>query len=244
MMEYYLHAEVLRPCAEPNMRGETVRVIEVDKAMTTRERGASDEPPRLLLICGATGVGKSTIAVEAAQRLGFSRLLSSDAIREIMRAGKDESENPALFRSSFSRGEAGDAVVDWLDTCLAVEDGISATISRARREGIDLVLEGVHLVPENRWLREWCEAGGLAVGVVLYVDQENDHIGMLETREEHSWRRADRYVGAIQRLRAIQSGILERTKITNWVEIETTRTADVVARIEHLFDLQWNARNA
>jgi len=243
-MEYYLHAEVLRPCAEPNMRGETVRVIEVDKAMTTRERGASDEPPRLLLICGATGVGKSTIAVEAAQRLGFSRLLSSDAIREIMRAGKDESENPALFRSSFSRGEAGDAVVDWLDTCLAVEDGISATISRARREGIDLVLEGVHLVPENRWLREWCEAGGLAVGVVLYVDQENDHIGMLETREEHSWRRADRYVGAIQRLRAIQSGILERTKITNWVEIETTRTADVVARIEHLFDLQWNARNA
>ena len=244
MMEYYLHAEVLRPCAEPNMRGETVRVIEVDKAMTTRERGASDEPPRLLLICGATGVGKSTIAVEAAQRLGFSRLLSSDAIREIMRAGKDESENPALFRSSFSRGEAGDAVVDWLDTCLAVEDGISATISRARREGIDLVLEGVHLVPKNRWLREWCEAGGLAVGVVLYVDQENDHIGMLETREEHSWRRADRYVGAIQRLRAIQSGILERTKITNWVEIETTRTADVVARIEHLFDLQWNARNA
>jgi 2-phosphoglycerate kinase len=243
-MEYYLHAEVLRPCAEPNMRGETVRVIKVNKAMTARERGASDEPPRLLLICGATGVGKSTVAVEAAQRLGFSRLLSSDAIREIMRAGKDESENPALFRSSFSRGEAGDAVVDWLDTCLAVEDGISATISRARREGIDLVLEGVHLVPENRWLREWCEAGGLAVGVVLYVDQENDHIGMLETREEHSWRRADRYVGAIQRLRAIQSGILERTKITNWVEIETTRTADVVARIEHLFDLQWNARNA
>jgi len=41
-----LHAEVLRPCAEPNMRGETVRVIKVNKAMTARERGASDEPPR------------------------------------------------------------------------------------------------------------------------------------------------------------------------------------------------------
>lgn len=218
-----------------------MRVIEVDKKMSALRRGASEEPPRLLLICGATGVGKSTVAVEAAQRLGFSRLLSSDAIREIMRAGTDEVEQPALFRSSFSRGVAGDAVVDWLDTCLAVKTGITATISRARREGIDLVLEGVHLVPENRWLREWREAGGLAVGVVLHVDQEDDHIGMLERREEHSWRRADRYVAAIQRLRAIQSGILERAKITDWVEIETTRTADVVARIEHLFDLQWNA---
>lgn len=218
-----------------------MRVIEVDKKMSALRRGASEEPPRLLLICGATGVGKSTVAVEAAQRLGFSRLLSSDAIREIMRAGTDEVEQPALFRSSFSRGEAGDAVVDWLDTCLAVKTGITATISRARREGIDLVLEGVHLVPENRWLREWREAGGLAVGVVLHVDKENDHIGMLERREEHSWRRADRYVAAIRRLRAIQSGILERAKITDWVEIETTRTADVVARIEHLFDLQWNA---
>jgi len=134
-----------------------MRVIEVDKKMSALRRGASEEPPRLLLICGATGVGKSTVAVEAAQRLGFSRLLSSDAIREIMRAGTDEVEQPALFRSSFSRGVAGDAVVDWLDTCLAVKTGITATISRARREGIDLILEGVHLVPENRWLREWRE---------------------------------------------------------------------------------------
>ena len=223
------------------MGGETVRVIEVDKAMTGIQQGAGEEPPRLLLICGTTGVGKSTAAVGAAQRLGFSRLLSSDAIREIMRAGTDQDAQPALFRSSFSRGEAGDPVVDWLDTCLAVEDGISATISRARREGIDLVLEGVHLVPENRWLREWSEAGGLAVGVVLHVDKESDHIEMLEKRERHSWRRADRYVAAIHRLRAIQSGILKRAKITDWVEIETTRTADVVARIEHLFDLRWNA---
>ena len=107
-----------------------MRVIEVDKAMTGIQQGAGEEPPRLLLICGTTGVGKSTAAVGAAQRLGFSRLLSSDAIREIMRAGTDQDAQPTLFRSSFSRGEAGDPVVDWLDTCLAVEDGISATISR------------------------------------------------------------------------------------------------------------------
>ena len=208
--------------------------------MTSIQRNADEEPPRLLLITGATGVGKSTTSVEAAQRLGFSRLLSTDAIREIIRACSDEDSQPALHRSSFSRGDAGDPVVDWLDTCLAVEAGISATISRARREGVDLVLEGVHLVPENRWLREWRGAGGLAVGIVLHVNLEDEHVNMLKTRDANSWRKADRYVAAIHRLRAIQDGILERSKITDWVELESTRTADVVGRIEHLFDLEWN----
>lgn len=208
--------------------------------MTSIQRNANEEPPRLLLIAGATGVGKSTTSVEAAQRLGFSRLLSTDAIREIMRACSDEDSQPALHRSSFSRGDAGDPVVDWLDTCLAVEAGVSATISRARREGVDLVLEGVHLVPENRWLREWREAGGLAVGIVLHVNVEDEHVKMLEVRDANSWRKADRYIAAIHRLRAIQDGVLERSKITDWVELESTRTADVVGRIEHLFDLEWN----
>ena len=216
------------------------RIIDAEAAMTSIQRETNDEPPRLLLIAGATGVGKSTTAVEAAHTLNFSRLLSTDAIREIMRSCGDPDAQPALHRSSFSRGDAGDPVVDWLDTCLAVEAGISATISRARREGIDLVLEGVHLVPENRWLREWRDAGGLAVGVVLHVSQEDEHVEMLKNRESNSWRRADRYVSAINRLRSIQDGILERAKITDWVDLESTRTANVVGRIEHLFDLEWN----
>lgn len=218
------------------------KVISAAATMKSLRQASSENPPRLLLICGATGVGKSTTALKAAHSLGFARSLSTDAIREIMRACGDENTQPALHRSSFSRGEAGDPVVDWLDTCTAVESGIAATIARACREGIDLVLEGVHLLPENRWLREWKESGGIAVGIVLTVDSEKDHIEMLEEREKSSWRRADRYVESINRLRAIQAGIIERSKITDWEIIETTRTADVVARINHLFDLQWNAR--
>lgn len=63
-------------------------------------------PPRLLVIAGATGVGKSTASVGLASRAGFTRLMSTDAIREIMRVSDPEHLDPALHRSSFSKETA------------------------------------------------------------------------------------------------------------------------------------------
>ena len=42
--------------------------------------------PIILLVGGATGTGKSTIATEAAHRLGITRVTSTDFIRQTMRA--------------------------------------------------------------------------------------------------------------------------------------------------------------
>ena len=112
-------------------------------------RTIADRAPRLLVIAGATGTGKSTASVQLAADSNFSRLLSTDAIREIMRSCDEERSQPALHRSSFSRGDSGEPVIDWLETCQAVETGIVATIDRARREGIDLLIEGVHINPSE-----------------------------------------------------------------------------------------------
>ena len=58
----------------------TIGMSEATKAIV------QSQPPRLLVISGATGVGKSTTATQLAADLKFSRLISTDAIREIMRA--------------------------------------------------------------------------------------------------------------------------------------------------------------
>jgi len=188
----------------------------------------------LLVIAGATGVGKSTAAVGVAQRSGFTRVMSTDAIREIMRATDTEQSVPALHRSSFSAGESGEAVLDWMETCRAVEPGIAATVDRARREGIDLLIEGVHIVPAVRWLREWEEAGGVALGIVMVVDEERTHQAMLKSRDAHSYRRSDRYLAGFKRIRAIQNGFIERAKIANWTLVDPSRVEDDVERIHTL----------
>ena len=184
-------------------------------------------PPRLLLIAGATGVGKSTASVGLAGRLRITRVISSDAIREIMRATSDDDERAALHRSSFSQGESGEAVNDWLSTCRAVEPGLKATINRARREGIDLIVEGVHIVPSARLLRDWTDSGGVALGVVMVVDDPTDHRAMLKSRDAHSYRRSDRYLANFDRIRSIQNGLIERAKIANWDQVDPTRVDDV-----------------
>ena len=191
----------------------------------------STRPPRLLIIAGATGVGKSTAAVGVANRAGFTRVMSTDAIREIMRAADEGQQREALHRSSFSRGSSGEPVLDWNETCLAVEAGITATVERARREGIDLLLEGVHIVPSARLLKAWEDAGGVALGVVMVVDEERAHQDMLKSRDAHSYRRSDRYLASFARIRAIQEGLIERAKIANWPVVDPTRVDSDVERI-------------
>ena len=212
------------------------RRIGIADTTTTKVTG---RPPILILIAGTTGVGKSTTAVKFANEHSFARLLSTDAIREIMRVQGSE-ENHALHRSSFSRGEAGDAVLDWQDTCKAVEAGIQATIERARREGIDLILEGVHIEPSSRLLRSWRDSGGIAIGIVMHVNDENHHTSFLKQRESHSFRNADRYISALPRIRAIQDSLKEKARIADWNTLDPTTVKDSLGRMNHWLDLAWN----
>ena len=165
--------------------------------------------PRLVLISGATGVGKTTLAKAVAHEMGLARIASSDTIREVMRATASSSD-PALNRSSYGRGEVGDAGTDWEDAARAVEPGIDAVVERARQQGVDLVLEGVHLIPSRRLLSAWETAGGAAVGVIVKIEDEATHRERIEEREANTWRGAERYRIGFERIRSIQRIIEEK----------------------------------
>jgi len=59
------------------------------------------DEPLLLLVGGATGTGKSTIATEAAHRLGITRVTSTDFIRQTMRTFFSKEFMPSVHYSSF-----------------------------------------------------------------------------------------------------------------------------------------------
>ena len=208
----------------------------------TTAKTIANRPPRLLIIAGATGTGKSTVAMKIGAKSNFARLISTDAIREIMRSTDGTQANPALHRSSFSIGESNDAIIDWVDTCKAVEKGIEATINRAMREGIDLLLEGVHIIPSDRLIRSWIDAGGIALGVIMMVSDEEKHKSMIKSRDAHSFKRHDRYIANFDRIRRIQDGLVERSKIASWPVVDISRVASDQEKIEHYLDLAWNER--
>src|SRR6266566_3852182 len=79
--------------------------------------------PLILLVGGATGTGKSTVATDVAYRLGITRVTSTDFVRQTMRAFFSREFMPAIHHSSFEAGRATAGEKDREDASEAVLDG-------------------------------------------------------------------------------------------------------------------------
>ncbi len=196
--------------------------------------------PKLLILAGVNGVGKSTLSMEIANNLKIKRVVSTDSIREVLRSNIDSLESPELHRSTFSVGRHKHPIYDWEDCSNILSNGINAIIDKSRREGVDLVMEGVHIKPDNEIIRKWEEGGGIAIGVILYVHNEENHKQMLISREKETWRNAERYLSSFETIRKIQNGILDFGKPLNWKTIDLSTGINAIDEISHWFDLEWN----
>lgn len=167
--------------------------------------------PLVILIGGAVGVGKSTIATHLAHRLGIVRVVSTDgSIREVMRSMLSSELMPALHVSSFQTDQAvreptrrSDALVSgFREQTQAVSVGIDAMINRSVTEGTSIVIEGVHVVPGFFDL----EIHGdrlVAVPLILEVEDEARHLHHFAIRET-GVRPAERYAKHFENIRKLQ----------------------------------------
>ncbi|HEY7756412.1 MAG TPA: 2-phosphoglycerate kinase [Actinomycetota bacterium] len=175
-----------------------------------REVAALDVPI-VILIGGATGVGKSTIATQLATRLGIVRVVATDAVREVMRAVFSRELMPSLHASSFEAGEtlreppSRDALtVGFREQTAAVSVGVNALLDRAAMEGTSLIIEGAHVVPGFLDPSAWADRV-LAVTVIVTVDEEDAHRSHFAARAaDHAGRSADRYLQQFENIRRVQ----------------------------------------
>ena len=186
--------------------------------------------PRLLIIVGTSGVGKSTMSAKLASTLNFSKVASTDTVREVLRTQLTSSEKPSLHRSSFESA-GGSVVEDWGETVEAVSEGVQAVIQRALERRGDLLLEGVHYFPNKEIIDEWRDAGGIATGVVLYVTSENMHRGMIANREKHNGNQVDHYLGNLDRIREIQENLVVSGSQSEWLLVDPSNESDAAGII-------------
>jgi len=169
--------------------------------------------PIIVLIGGATGTGKSTVASEVAYRFGITRVTSTDFVRQTMRAFLSNDFMPSIHSSSFevSHTEHELGVVDgFVEQTRNVLIGIRGLIDRALHEGWSLVLEGVHLVPGMLPPIE----GALAVHCVLAIEDEEQHASHFWVRDAHSegLRPVQKYLDGIQDIRTVQEFIIDQAR--------------------------------
>jgi 2-phosphoglycerate kinase len=169
--------------------------------------------PLVILLGGATGVGKSTIATMLASRLGITRVIPTDAVREVMRSMFTAELFPTLHTSSFDAARlvrtpvprsADPVVIGFREQTSAVSVGIDALIQRAIDEGTDLILEGAHLVPG---FLDYSRFKGKAVVVplVVTVDEPDVHRShFLQRAREARNRPSERYLDLFDNIRKMQ----------------------------------------
>ena len=173
--------------------------------------------PIILLVGGATGTGKSTVATEIAYRLGITRVTSTDFVRQTMRAFFSNDFMPSIHFSSFEAGQAREpddpdrVVHGFLDQTRNVLVGVRAAIERVMQEGWSMVLEGVHLVPG---MVEAEIEGALVVQFVLAIDDVEAHASHFWLRDSSSGhaRPFERYLDALGDIRNIQDYIVARAE--------------------------------
>lgn len=196
--------------------------------------------PLVLLIGGATGVGKSTIATQIAARLGVVRVIPSDSVREVMRGLFSRELMPTLYTSSFDADSAlrepparaaDRVIVGFREQTAAVAVGLRALIERSAIEGTSSIIEGAHVVPGFLDLDRFADRV-LAVPVVVAVEEEEMHRSHFQARSADSAARPfDRYIDNFDNIRRVQKYIKSQALSHDWPVIASYNLDQTIAAI-------------
>lgn len=199
--------------------------------------------PLIILVGGASGAGKSTVSSELAYLLDVVCTQSTDMMREIIKCYLAPQVAPTLRYSSFEawqglpaeeipeRGQETDrpTIAGFLDQFDKVRSALEATIARAVKERHDIIIDGVHVLPDKLDLAE-ARQNAVVVPVMLAVTTRQ------QLRNQFTWRGREqpdrgssRYLKQLDAIWELQTFLLNLADnakvpvIANWTIENTVR---------------------
>jgi 2-phosphoglycerate kinase len=201
------------------------------------------EKPMILLLGGATGVGKTSLGHEVAYRLGIHRIVSTDAIRQVMRIMLSPDLVPAIHASSYEAhrivGEfaAGDdPVVDAFRVqATTVSIGVRAMMDRAVEENTSMILEGVSVIPGLIDLAHYAERAHVIFLLVASLDEDALRARFTARAKSAARRPPERYLENLEAILKIQDYLLELADAEGVPIVDTVVVdASVTSIIRHV----------
>ncbi len=228
-----------------------------ERYLIWRKYSTSDRPV-VVLVGGATGAGKSSLSAEVAHRLGISRVVSTDSLRQIMRIMFSPDLLPVIHSSSYSAWKELDyPFIDKNDPVIGafkeqverVAVCIRAMIDRAIEENMHMIIDGVHVVPGFINLKAYKDKAYI-IEIIIVVLEKDSYRQRFVIRQDTATRRPfKRYLENIDSIYRIQKYIIEMAEhyncpILNNIDFEKTvlsiirRITDSLCAVEQRYKLE------
>jgi len=198
---------------------------------------AQYERPVVIMVGGAAGVGKSALAAELARRFGIDQVIGTDTIREIMRYMVPRDLMPVLHESSFMAGKSlknpyikNKLIYAFGQQASLVGEGVRAYVERGKKEGVNTIINGVHLVPGHVHLN-FDDPSMFYFHYIIYLSDEEEHRQRLHLRAEGSLRDPDRYIQHLNAIRRIQEYMRDMAEQANVLVIDNVDLESTVKMI-------------
>ncbi len=172
----------------------------------------------IILIGGATGTGKSTLSSVLAQRLGITHIVGTDTLREVMRKILSKELFPSIHTSSYKAGivlteayksKSDRVIAGFEDHVRHVSVGIDAIIERSILENVNVIVEGIHIIPQ--FLKMFVRKNVICFFVT--IEDKFKHQMRFRARETATKSRyASRYIASFDAIRTIQEFIVNQAK--------------------------------
>ncbi len=199
-----------------------------------------DQRPIFLLLGGATGAGKTSIAVEVARRLQIPRVIGTDSIRQIMRLMFSRDLMPELYGSTFDAHShlalenvtpSESPVAGFRAQAQKIAVGVRALLERGLEENASLVVEGANLLPGMLDLDRYRHAAHVIFLVVATLDDRAYGARFQARSERQRERGAQRYIEHMPEILATQEHVLAEAEAAGLPIIDNVHFDDAVLSV-------------
>ena len=172
--------------------------------------------PLIILICGPSGAGKTTLAISLANIFNISRVVATDDIRQMMRLTLTPELMPSLHVSTYNAWECmpkdtkkeRQVIMGFRDQARTVCVGVEAIISRCMSENTSVVVDGVHLLPDLVDISAYTDSA-LVVPICIGLNDRKEYEKRFLLRAKQAPARSmHRYLKYMDEIFLIQNHIL------------------------------------
>lgn len=206
------------------------------------------DKPLFILIGGASGVGKTSLAVSLASLLDIPRVVATDDIRQIMRLTLAPELMPFIHTSSYTAWKMAqtDGATD-LDPVIAafreqakvVSVGVGAILTRCIEEGTSVIIDGVHLLPDYIDFKAYRKVAFI-VPMCLALEDQGRYGERFAKREATAPSRPSyRYIHHLDEIMKIQEYLVEQSAQYEIPVVDADTIAEATSQaamlvVEHL----------